>query len=126
MGDAQRGDDALYYYAANLGLTQAIAVTATPAQTSDIEGALTPGRYLLQIADVSNSGTTIWVRTGKFEKGVALSMVAGVPWFPMKPGGVIAIEINVRKGDNDRIAAVASGPGTPLGTLYVTQISRGA
>lgn len=125
MGDAQRGDDAIYFYAANLGRTRSLAATAAPTQLSDVDGALTPGRYLLHLGIVSNSAV-LWVATGKFKKGGVLVVAAAPPHFPMSSNRVVAIEINVRKGANDQIAAVAAGPGSPSGTLYITQISRGA
>lgn len=121
----ERGDDAIYYYAANLGLTRALSVTAAGVQLLDVDGPLVPGRYLLHLGTVSTSAV-IWVRAGKFEKGTPLDIAAGVPHFPMSPSRILAIEVNVRKEDNDRIAAIAAGPGTPTGVLYITQISRGA
>lgn len=123
MGDAQRGDDAIYFYAANLGRTTALAVSVVSAQTPDSEGALPPGRYLLHLGDDVASTTIVWVTAGPFTKGGTLTAVAAVPLFPMSTARIVTIEINVRKGDNDRIAAIASAG---AGTLFVTQVSRGA
>lgn len=122
MGDAQRGDDSLAYFAATLGRTRALDVTAAASQLLDKDGALLAVRHLLHIADVSPTNRVIWVRTGKFEKGVILSITPGLPWFPMSLGGCSAIEINVRKEYDDQIAAVLSGAGS--GILYITEISR--
>lgn len=121
MGDAQRGDDSLAFYAATLGRTRALNVTIAPSQLLDVDGPLLPVRHLLHIADISPTNRVIWVRTGKFEKGTTLSITPGLPWFPMSFGGLTAIEINVRKEHADQIAAVMSGGN---GILYITEISR--
>ncbi len=121
MGDAQRGDDALAFYAANLGPTRALFASIAPVQLSDNDGALPPRRYLLHIADIDPPNLKIWIKTGPFQKGVLLGVTASIPNFPMSLIGVQALEINVRKGDNDQIAVVMSS-GT--GTLYITEISR--
>jgi len=121
MGDAQRGDDALAFYAANLGRTRAIACSTVAAQLLDDDGALLPVRHILHLGYLSPRTSTIWIATGKFERGKALSVSAAPPYFPMTPGRIVALELNVRKGDNDQIAAImASGSGI----LYITEISR--
>lgn len=126
MGGAQRGDAALHFYEANLGLTLALTVIeANAVQTTDAEGALPPGRYLLHINDTTNDAQ-IWVKTVPFKKGQTIVLAAGVPAMPFRAGFVVGLEFNVRRGDNDRIVAIASGPGIASGTLYITQISRGA
>ena len=124
MGDAQRGVDALAFYAADLGRTRAISCSIAPAQLSDPDGPLVPGRYLLHISDVDPANKKIWVRTGKFEKGVTLPIIAGVPWFPMQLGGIVAFEFNALKGYSDQVAAIMPGPGNPSAILYITRISR--
>ena len=121
MGDPQRGDDALYFFAANLGRTERLACSGVAIQRPDNLLALEPGRYLLHIADLQTPNTRVWVTTGKFEKGSTVSVVADVPHFPMHAEGIVAIEINVRKGDNDQIAAITGGA---TATLFITQISR--
>ena len=93
------------------------------AQRPDNALALPPGRYVLHIADVSSDGAKVWVAMGKFAKSVTLVVVASVPHFPMSATGIIAIEVNIRKGDNDQIAAITSA-GTA--NLYITQVSRAA
>jgi hypothetical protein len=124
MGDAQRGDDALAFYAADLGRTREIPCSIVAAQLLDKDGPLKPGRYLLHISDVNPTSKKVWVRTGKFEKGTALPISASTPWFPMQLGGIMAIEFNVRKGHSDQVAAIMAGPGAPTAVLYITAISR--
>jgi hypothetical protein len=77
----------------------------------------------LHVVDQSPQRAVTWVRTGPFEKGVALDIVAGVPWFPLRSDGIVALEIHVRKGHNDRVAAITD---TGSATLYITRISRDA
>lgn len=123
MGDAQRGDDAIAYYAATLGLTRRLSVTELGgvAQLVSTDGRLEPGRWLLHLGAMSN-GATMWIRMGKFNEPIDVS--ADVPAFPMSTTRIAAIEVNVRKGDNDTVAAVITGPGEATGELYLTQISR--
>jgi len=121
VGSAQRGDDALYFYAADLGITHALEVTATASQLPDVVGALRPGRYLIHAVERVPAKTVVWIRTGKFVLGAALDIAAAPPWFPLRVDGIVAIEINVRKGHNDRIAAITDGGSA---TLYVTRVSR--
>jgi hypothetical protein len=124
VGDAQRGDDALYYFAANLGRTRKLVVSIAAIQLPDADGPLTPGRYLIHVDDFSPPGKQkIWVRMGKFEKGKTLAVAADVPHFPMSLTGIMGIEVHVRKGDNDRLAAISSEGSA---AVYITQVSRGA
>ncbi len=124
MGDAHRGDDDIAFYAATIGATRLLAVADVASQTTDDDGAFPPGRYLLHIGNVG-VGSTIWVAMGEFVKGGGLiSIAASVPHFPMTQTGVAGIEVNILKGDNDRIAAVASPAGSA--NLFITLISRGA
>ena len=125
MGNAQQGEDAQHYFAANLGRTRRLVAGAVAVQIEDVDGKLVAGRYLLHIAGLS-SNATLWVATGPFKKGVSLPVVADVPFFPMSPSGILAIEINVRPGYNDQVSVIAAGGGSPAGNLYITQISRGA
>ncbi len=125
MGDAQRGDDAIAFYAASIGKTRKLVAAPGPTQMLDADGPLAPGRYLLHIAAMSNLGV-LWVAIGAFEKGSPLSVAADVPFFPMQASGIVAIETNVLKGDSDRIAVIAAGPNSPTGTLFITPISRSA
>lgn len=98
-------------------------MTAASVQTTDVNGPLVPGRWLLHIADVPNNAK-IWVRMRPFEKGGTVVAVADVPDFPMHVDGIVTIEVNVRKRTNDRVAAIALGGGTPSGNLYLTLVSR--
>lgn len=121
--DAHRGDDDIAFFAATLGRTIGIACSAVAAQIPDEEGALPAGRYLLHIADVTPKVAKLWVATGKFEEAVAIAVAAAPPHFPMHLAGIVALELNVRRGFNDRIAAIMS---VGTGTLYITKISTEA
>jgi hypothetical protein len=124
MGTAQRGDDAIAFYAASLGRTTKLsAVAAASTQTTDVDGALPSGRYLIQILNVVPATAIVWVKAGPFEVGVVVTAEAGVPSFPLSREAIIAIEFNVVKKDSDRIA-VRTSAGTA--DVYITRISRGA
>lgn len=121
IGDV-RGDDAVAYYAGTIGATRSIAVAdGVSATLRDADGPLEPGRYLMQVLNWTSSSAKIWVRFGRFEKGHSLEASAGPPNFPLAQRGIIALELNVLPGDNDRAAAIGDGGG---GTLYLTRISR--
>ena len=117
-----RGDDVIAYYAADLGKTRELALTNVSAQLPDAGGPLPPGRYLIHLGVLSALAAVAWVKTGPFDIAVPLVATAAVPCFPMTVARVMAIEINVRKGHNDRVAAIMDAAFT--GTLYVTAISR--
>lgn len=117
-----RSDDDVYFYAANLGRTERLACSAVSATRAAGDGALPPGRYLLHLGEQSAQTVRVWVKTGKASDGVLVA-TADVPCFPMVLSGVAAIEINVRKDDNDQVAAITDG-GTA--SLFITQISRQA
>ena len=123
MVDAHRADDDIAFYAADLGFTHGIALTTSPGQIPDVDGALVPGRWLLHVANVP-SKATVWIKMGKFEKGSVLDVVAAVPNFPMSPAGIMALEVNVREGVNDQVVALVAGTGNPTANLYITLISR--
>ena len=73
-----------------------------------------------------SNGGRVWVASGPFVKGVSVAVAPSAPYFPMSPARVVAVELNVRKGHNDQIAALVAGVGAPSGALYVTMVSRGA
>lgn len=137
MGDAHAGDDDIAFYAAALGRTRKIAVSTTAAQLPDTEAPLEPGRYLLHVRFDSGCDQ-IWVAMGEHKKGVPLPVAADVPYFPFLVGTVVALEVNVRpKPQSPKVAPSAKSvdkPNTQIaaitnagtGTLYITQISRGA
>lgn len=116
-----RGDDVIAYYASTIGFTRALGVSAISAQVPDEQGPLEPGRWLLQLLDRQSAATRAWLAFGPFRRGEPLVAVVGPPYFPMSGRGLIALEFNVRRGDNDRVAAVAEN-GTA--TLYLTRLSR--
>lgn len=116
-----RGDDVIAYYAGTLGFTRALDVGPTSTMIPDAEGALEPGRYLVQLLDCSASGMKAWLAFGAFARAGTVVAAAGPPHFPLGPRGLIALEFNVRKGDNDRVAVIGDG-GTAR--LYLTRISR--
>lgn len=123
MAGQHRADDDLAYFAATLGRTvKLLAGAEGSVQLPDEGGPLPPGRYLIQILDVTEIGARVWVVAVPFEKGEPpISVPADVPAFPFAVEGVIALETNVRKGDSDQIAARTSA-GTA--TVYITKISR--
>ncbi len=119
---AERGSDAFNFYSAKLGDTRELAASVAAAQTPDAGGPLPPGRYLLHIGNLSATTVKVWLRTGKFVKGDTLNISAAVPACPFSLDGLMAIEINVHKEDNDRVAAITSA-GTA--SVYITPISQG-
>jgi hypothetical protein len=118
-----RGEDLAAFFAAELGRTRKLALTVASAQTPDTEGALPPGRYLLQIADLSSASAKVFIRARPFVAGDTVTAVADAPDFPLHLAGLVAIEFHVRKGYNDRIAAILTA-GT--GNLFITEVSRRA
>jgi hypothetical protein len=119
---AVRGDDAVAFYAAKLGPTTLLASGVAAAQTPDADGALVPGRYLVQIANIVGAGVT-WIKMVPFVKGQTETLAVGVPAFPMQAGGVTSFTVNVLLNVNDRVVSVTSA-GTS--NVYLTRISRDA
>jgi hypothetical protein len=120
--DSHTAEDDNAFFAASLGATRKLSVSTTPSQLPDADGPLPPGRYLVHVVDYQPPGKTrVWWRVGKFEKGDTLPIAAGVPYFPFRVDGIGAMEINVREGFDDRIAAVTD---TGTATLFITRISR--
>jgi hypothetical protein len=122
---AARGDDAIAFYAADIGETRELAVTAAGIQSPDAEGALTKGRWLIQAYDFSTPNVVVWISSGPFVKGSPLTLTTGpgARRVPLSPRTLVAIETNVVKGASDRIGAITTA-GTV--TLWLTRISRGA
>jgi hypothetical protein len=122
---AARGDDATAFYAADLGETRALAASTIINQNTDVQGAFTPGRYLIQALGMNNPNTLVWIIVGAFVAGSPLtgSAVPGLRRFPLSARGMVAIETNILKGDSDRIAVITS---VGTATVYVSRISRGA
>lgn len=123
MAGQHREDDDVAYFAAKLGLTYRLAMSGVAAQTSDDDGALPPGRYLIHLGNLTN-GARVWVQMGVFAKGGTITPVIGPPSFPMSTTRIQAIEVNVRKGANDRVAAILESTSqNPSGELFITNIS---
>lgn len=123
MGTEHTAEDDVAFFAATLAETVELAASAVAAQTPDAGGPLPPGRYLIQVLDFQNTNTKCWVRLVKFVKSTPAIVAAAVPNFPMSPEGVVAIEVNIREGHNDRLEAITQGGNA---TVYATRISYGA
>jgi hypothetical protein len=125
MGGAHDGNDDIQFYHAAIEHTfeAAIGAGGLTQVPTDLEGALPPGRYLAQ-ALITGAGV-MWLHVGKFDTAVPLAPSAptgaGVRRIPLSSKCACAIEFNVVKGHNDRIAAQMS---TGAGTLFVTRVSR--
>ena len=120
MGGVAQGQDDIAFFAAYIEETRELSISTGSTQTSDDDGPLTPGRWLIQVRDTTNY---VWIKVGKYEKGIPLVATAGAAQkqFPLSLSGLIAIELNVREGDGDRIAAITEAGG---GTLYLSRVSR--
>lgn len=116
------GDRGLDFYDADIGETLVVALTGASAQTSDAQGALSPGRWLVQVVDPTNR---TWIRFGPFVAAGTLTAVAaqGPQRIPIDPDGMVrAFEILIRPNHNDRVAGIVESGGTA--TLWLTKISR--
>jgi len=124
MSQAHHGDDDLAFYHADIGETrgplQANAVA--PVQFADVLGPLSPGRYLIQVTDLGGSGRQfVWVGMGAYGSTIPLTASAGLQRFPFSSGGLIALEVNVRRGYNDQVAAITT---SSTADVYVSKVSR--
>lgn len=119
---AHRGDHDIAFYEAAIEETRSLAVTAGFTQLSDEDGALVPGRYLVQLAAASSDTAFCWVHVGEFVKTESLGGTAGPgrARFPLSRSTVVAVEFHVIGGYSDRLGAIMSA-GT--GTLYVSRVS---
>lgn len=123
---AANPDDQQDYFAADVGPTRTLAVVAANmvssagATPADPEGALPPGKYLLQ-RGAPGGADVMWIDAIPFKKGDAAwtGLSAAAPRMPLIRDSLV---IHVRKGHNDRIVArVTGGVGA---ALHITQISR--
>lgn len=115
-------------FAAAIGASFRLGLNTSSQQTDDIQiGAIPPGKYFVQV--IGLGANTCWIKTGAFEKGVALpdavvpgAVAAGasdrVNEFPLVATGVESLVLHVREGVNDRIAAILTA-GTA--TLVMTK-----
>lgn len=121
---AHRGDHDIAFYEAAIENTAALtAVAGSLAETSDDNGPLPPGRYLIQAPDIG-LGQVVWVHVGKFTKGAPLTpsspIAAGEKRFPLTTA-IVAVETHVLGGYSDRIATqLNAGPDV---TLYISRVS---
>ena len=123
--NAHSGTHDIAFYEADIGGTFVISASTTLANApSDVEGALPPGRYLVQAISFSDATATCWLHVGRFESGTPLvpgnDIAAGTQRFPLHGDAMPAIEFNVLTGHNDRVAVVTSA-GTA--TVYLSRVS---
>jgi len=114
---AARGDDLLDFYRRDPDKAIVLALTNVSAQ---IPAPLPPGRYLLILRAVA--GVWAWFRAEPFVATGTVTVVAA-QGIPLSPDAMQTIEINVRKGHNDRIAAITEAG---VGTLYIVPLARPA
>jgi hypothetical protein len=117
--------DVVGFYAADIGITRELVIGAgASVMLTDADGPLTPGRWVIQLR-TALATEYAWIRVGAFKKGSAIAATIGPgrDRFPLSPSALIAIEFNVRKGENDRIAGI-----TEFGaaTLYISRVSADA
>lgn len=122
---AHRGDHDIAFYEATIGETLAHTTSgpATPGFLNDDDaGALTPARYLIQVAAVSDPAVVVWVGFSEFEAGATPASIAaaGLKRIPLSQSTIIAIETNVLEAEDDRVTIESTG-GTA--TVYVTRVS---
>lgn len=115
------------YYEAVIEDTRQLNVSDAFAQSSDQQGPLTPGRWLVQLVAPSDTAALCWVHVGEFEKTVSIDPGGtqagpGPRRIPLSGDGVTAFEYNVLQGYNDRIGAIMDTGGTTA-TLLFTRIS---
>lgn len=115
---AGRADDELDFFNADMGPTTLVNLSTTAAQTTDADGALPPGRYLLQVIGLATNAVA-FVKQVPFKKTETVALIAAPPAFPF--AATTAIEVNVRKDFSDRIVGRCD---TGTAKLYITQLSR--
>ncbi len=125
MSNDAKSADVVGFYAADIGITRALVIGAgASAMTSDADGPLTPGRWVIQLRTALLTEYA-WIRVGTYKKGTPLSASTGPGnnRFPLSPSALIAIEFHVRKGVNDRIAGITE---SGAATLYISRVSTDA
>lgn len=101
--------------AADIGISYSVSMSTAAAHSVK----LPPGRYLIQVLDISTN--RVWMALRPWKTGRAADITAGVPYFPMDANGVRAMEVQVKPGFNDQVSAIMSG-GT--GLMIITLIER--
>lgn len=123
---ANATDERLFFQAA-IGGSLRVALTIASAQTSDAQGALPPGKYLVQFLGLTG---VAWIRANKFVPGETITAVVPgvipapgdrVNEFPIDPAIARSFTLHVRNGINDRIAAILSA-GTA--TMIITKLGE--
>lgn len=119
-------DDLQDFYTSDLGPCRSLAAVAangvSTGGAADVNGPLSPGRYLVQTT--APGGTDIvFIGAVPYKKGDTSwnTLAAAAPRHPLSLGRGW-IEVVVRKGHNDRIFARTTGAATA--TVFITQISR--
>lgn len=118
------GSDAIADFTAALGFTRKLAATQVASQTSDADGALEPGRYLVQLINPSAADAIAWLRAVPFVKTETVAVDQDAPSFPLQRNALVSVQFNALRGVSDRVAVRMSAAAT--GTLYITRISRDA
>lgn len=120
---AARSVDTVDFYGASLEDTRLVNATVSGDQTTDGDGPLTPGKYLVQVFNISDSAALIWILVGPFVPSSPISLAAspGARRIPLSAQALVAMEFNVIAGINDRLGAI-----TTVGTaeVYLTHMSR--
>lgn len=116
------GDDVMRFYAADLGATEVVAVTAASSTPST---KLLPGRYLVQLlSQVSGKPSARgWLKAGPFSLTTPPVATAAAPSYPADPDGAYIFELVVRAGYNDQIAAIMTAAAAAH-EMYITRIDR--
>lgn len=122
---AHRGDHDVAFYEAAIKESYVLSVGTSLVQTSDADGPLRPGRYLIQLVNPSSDTALCWVHVGKFAKGTALAggTGAGRNRIPLSRQAIVAVETHVLKDDSDRIGAEMTAGSA---TLIITRVSTEA
>lgn len=107
-------EDQRMFFECTLGDT--ITLPCVGGSSEELLGALEEGRYLVQVLDIGSE--RVWVRHGVHGSTVA---AAAAPSFPMDALGVLAFEINVKRGNGmpNSIAVFCANAGPEI---HVTRI----
>lgn len=111
-----RGDHDIAHYERQPGETLGPTSVGTGSVTqlnSDAQGPLPPGRYLIQVANLSTTGIVLWLHFGRFEKSAPLApsspTSSGRNRIALSLDDRLGIELHLLGGEHDRVAAQAVG-----------------
>ena len=124
-GAAHNGDDDIAFYAADVGYTYVLPLTTGLSTLPAVDGALVPGRYLVQVGGLT-TGAIAWVHFDAYQDdppAISNPTGAGRQRVPLMATGLIAIETHAVAKYSNRISGIVTS-GTA--TLYVTRVSRDA